>query len=100
MARVKHILKRFPFHVATGAILLALIALAVPLRLSSMREVSDVQLERSQTRLRNATRGFVESFDREITRAVIYFAARPSDQHAPIERQLARRFEHWRSHSP
>lgn len=100
MAQLRNFVGRFSFHVATGSILLALIALAVPLRLSSLREVSDGQLERTQERLIDATRRFTQDFDREITRAVIYFAIHPASDKDKIPHQLLKRLEHWRSHSP
>ncbi|HXV59559.1 MAG TPA: hypothetical protein VEK15_02610, partial [Vicinamibacteria bacterium] len=100
MARLKRSIGRFPVHAATGVVLLALIALAVPLRLSSTREVSAVQLERTQRLLNDATRRFVEDFDREITRAVIYFAISHSDSETRVQRQLVKRLEHWRENSP
>jgi signal transduction histidine kinase len=83
-----------------GVILLALIVLAIPLRLESMREVSDAQLERTQRRLREATHRFTDDFDREITRALFYFVLDRSADQQQIERRLSERYANWTEQSP
>jgi signal transduction histidine kinase len=100
MAGLKQFRQRFQFAMALGVTLLALIALAIPLRMESMREVSDAQLERTQRRLREATHRFTDDFDREITRALFYFALEPSADTHQLEQQLSERFELWAEHSP
>ncbi len=100
MAGLKHFRQRFQFAVAMSVTLLALVALAIPLRMESMREVSDAQLEQTQRRLREATHRFTDNFDREITRALLYFALdRSADKHQ-IEQQLSERYKLWAEHSP
>src|SRR5687768_13355975 len=85
---------------AIAVFLLLLLAALATLQYRWIGKVSDMERQRMHQNLRSAGSRFTEDFDRELTRAFLYFHPEPdSAQEHGLERIL-RQYDRWRDNAP
>ncbi|HXO22336.1 MAG TPA: hypothetical protein VOA87_20645, partial [Thermoanaerobaculia bacterium] len=85
---------------AIGAVLLVLLAVLAALQYRWIGQVSVMERQRMQASLATAAGHFTEDFDREVTRAFLYFHPEPDVQPAERPERAVRQYERWLAEAP
>ncbi len=81
--------------------LLTLLSVLASLQYRWLEEVSRADRDKSRDLLQAAVARFAEDFDRELTRALLYFQPRPTDGlRAHDDQSFARRYQRWQTYAP
>jgi signal transduction histidine kinase len=94
-------LLRLPSSLTLGAVgLVGLLTLLAVLQYRWVGELSEAELERLRASAHRRAVAFAEEFDRELTRAFLWFTLAPSDVREGHWQGLVRASERWRSSAP
>jgi signal transduction histidine kinase len=92
---------RFPSSLTVGAVgLVGLLTLLAVLQYRWVGELSEAELERLRTSAHRRAVAFAEEFDRELTRAFLWFTLAPGDVREGHWQGLVRAAERWHSSAP
>jgi signal transduction histidine kinase len=84
----------------SAAALAGLLALLATLQYRWIGQVSELQRQRMQANLNSAGVHFSEDFDREVTRAFLYFHPEPPREPVEERRRVIRQLQRWRTEAP
>lgn len=92
---------RLPSSLTLGAVgLVGLLTLLATLQYRWVGELSEAELERLRTSAHRRAVAFAEEFDRELTRAFLWFSLAPGEVREGHWQGLVRASERWRSNAP
>lgn len=83
-----------------AALLLVLLAALAALQYRWIGRVSDLERQRQQARLHVDGTRFTEDFDRELTRAFLFFHPEPSSQPSDGLQRVVRQLDRWQAEAP
>ena len=85
---------------ASAAALVVLLALLATLQYRWIGQVSELQRQRLEANLTSAGVHLSEDFDREVTRAFLYFHPEPPQGPEDARRRVVRQLRRWRAEAP
>ncbi len=88
------------YPLAIGATLLVLLALLASLQYKWIGQVNELESHRLRVTLSSSARRFSADFDREVTRAYLYFRLEHSDPPAEWQGKVAQALQRWNAEAP
>jgi signal transduction histidine kinase len=85
---------------AIGAALLALLALLATLQYRWIGQVSELESHRMRVGLNSAARRYATDFDREVTRAFLYFHPERAEAPGDLSGRVTQQLQRWNAEAP